>query len=443
MSEAPNSNYFFSDVYPEATAKYLAGCHQLVKSLFNSILSRDRPRREWFSNDVNYLYYMFYVHPKVLARDYEASIYGEKRGKSYSKSLVISKSYIGIYVKVKVESDYCYGNEYEYMYVVGVDNLSNKLFVNKVPRMPSEYADAVYYGKFYVAFTDDKAFWQIFGYNYDVDDSRQCVTIDSIGNYRVQGEIVITCEKTNDLFMRLINNFDSSIEDYLQALALDRMYGILMEIGYNPEITSIGRNVELNIDIKLNDKQFSNFVNNVTRAIKKYFDGVNNEIDYCYAKIFARTGDLGEITFHIVRRKNLDRINICVDYVGRETMHKSQLYNKVISELKSAFENTHRGDFEFWLGEHRIRVKNAYSLRMTYVPEIQPIFINELNISSNENAFAVYPDSVVQISHGEHGNKCIKFNDAFVVRFLTTSVDRRFTEERNKVVNYILSNSKI
>jgi hypothetical protein len=344
---------------------------------------------------------------------------------------------------VKVQTDYYYDNEYEYMYVVGVDNLSNRLFVNKVPRLPSEYADAVYYGKFYVAFTDDKAFWQIFGYDNDVDDSRPCVTIDIIGNYRIQGEIIMSAEKTDNLFMRLINNFDRSIEDYLQALAIDRMYGILMEIGYNPEITSIGRNVELNVDIKVNDKQFSNFVNNVTRAIKKYFDGVDNEIDYYYAKIFARTSDLGEITFHIQKRKDLDRINIYVDHDGRETMRKSQMYNKIVNELKNAFENTPRGDFEFWLGEHRIRVKNAYSLNMTYVPEIQPIFINQLNISSNENAFAVYPDSAVQISHREHGNKCIKFNDAFVVWFLTTSVDIRFIEERNKVVNYILSKSKI
>jgi len=443
MSEAPNSNYFFSDVYPETAAKYLAGCHPLIKDLFNSIINRDRPRIDWFSDDVNYLYYMFYVHPKTMARDYDASIFGQKRGKSYSKSLVISKSYIGIYVKVEVESDYHYNNEYEYMYVVGVDNLSNRLFVNKVPRLPSEYADAVYYGKFYVAFTDDKAFWQIFGYDYDVDDSRPCVTIDTVGNYRIQGEIIISAEKTDDLFMRLINNFDSSIEDYLQALALDRMYGILMEIGYSPEITSVGRDVELNVDINVNDKQFSNFVNSVTRAIKKYFDGVDNEIGVGYARIFARASDLGEITFHVIKRKDFDRINICVDYVGRETMHKSQLYNKVVDELKNAFENTPKSDFEFWLGEHRIKVKNAYSLRMSYMPTIQPIFINELNISSNENAFAVYPDSVVEISHREHGNKCIKFNDAFVIWFLTTTVDRRFTEERNKVVNYLLSNSKI
>jgi hypothetical protein len=428
MSENTSNTSFFY---------LLDNCHPLIKKLALSIFEKRKPKREWFSDDINYYYYMFYVRPKLTASDGYCYAFGNEIYKNHYKIIMISSNYIGISIKVEIKNHYY--TDYRYHeYVIGVDNLSRKLFVNKVGNMHLDTNNMMIYKYFGIIFTTDKTFWDIFGYNHDVDDGNNTVIIDNVGTYRVQGEVVLTVIKETDIAERVIGNFWADIVAYIRTLAIDRLLGVLIEIGYSPEIVKEDRHIELRVFMEINEKQFNKFVNNVVKALEKYFSEVkaNGECIKC------NTIDLGEITFCVKQSIAGDYISITVIYpyfFGER--QNCPIAAKLENELIKAFQNLPKSNFEFFVGEHRIKIKNAYSLRMTYVPEIQPIFINLVDVNSYENSFIVFHESTIEIEHREHGKKSIKFNDTYMISFTTTNIDNLFIRERNKVVNYVLSKS--
>jgi hypothetical protein len=290
---------------------------------------------------------------------------------------------------------------------------------------------------FGIIFVDDKTFWDIFGYDHDIDDGNEVVTIDNAGIYRAQGEVVLMVLEESDIAERIIRNFWTDTVDYIKALAIDRLLGVLMEIGYSPEIVREGRHIELRVVMKVNEKQFNKFVNNVVKALEKYFSDVKVDKE-C---ILCNTIDLGNITFYVRPSRGRDYISITVIYsYFFDERQNCPIIVKLENELIKAFKNIPRSDFEFCIGEHKIKIKNVYSLRMSYMPEVQPIFINKVDVNSYENSFVVFPNSAVEISHQEHGKKIIRFGDTYIIRFTTTNVSNLFIAERNKIVNYILAN---
>jgi len=426
MSENTSNTSFFS---------ILDDCHPLIKKLALSIFEKRKPKKEWFNDEINYYYYMFYVRPKLTACNGYFYIFGNEFYKNHYKTIMISSNYIGISIKFEIKDHYY--TDYRYHnYIIGVDGVRDKLFVNKVGNMHLDTNNMMMYKDFGIIFAADEKFWDIFGYDHDVDDGNDTVIIDDVGTYRVQGEVVLTVIKETDITERVISDFWTDVVAYIRTLAIDRLLGVITEIGYSPEIIREGRHIELRVFMKVNEKQFNKFVNNVVKALEKYFSDVKVDRDY----IKCNTIDLGEVTFYVKSSIGRDYISITVIYpYFFYEMQNCKIAVKIKNELIKAFQNLPKSSFEFFVGEHLIKVKNAYSLRMTYVPEIQPIFINQVDVNSYENSFIVFPNSVVEIEHREHGKKTIKFNDTYIIRFATTAIDNLFISERNKVVNYVLT----
>jgi hypothetical protein len=421
----------------------LDNCHPLIANLAKSILHNNKPKREWFSDDVNYFYYIRYVRPKLAARDGYYYCYGNDFHKSYTKSLYIAKNYLAIEVKVKISRIGYIDYHNFYIYMVGVDTTTNKLFVNRIPNtVIFDDADCIVLQNLRIIKIDDNKIHEILGYEFDVDNPNECVLLNTPGRYRVQGEIIMRLSKEIDFVKRVVDNFDRDIRDYIIALAQDKIYGVLLELGYNPQISRAGLDVNITVDINLSDKGFEKFVYNVVRGLKKYFDNMGGEVGAKYSHIYVSHPDLGNLIYHFENDKPLRRIRITCQHENVYEPVKGNVYIKTLNEIKNMFENLPRNDFEFLIGEHRIKVKNAYSLRMTYVPNIQPIFMNELRISSHDNRFLVDHNSLIEINHREHGKKVVRFGDSFIIEFDTTNVANTFLMERNKVVNYILAKNK-
>jgi len=419
----------------------LSDCHPLIASLFKTIISGKKPKRDWFSNDVNYYYYMFYIRRKLLARDGRFFVFGHEICKNYTKSLYIAKNYIVADIKVKISRLGMHDYYNYYTYVVGVDT-TYKLFVNRIPStIIIDDTDCITTKDLRIMKIDDNKIHEILGYDVDCDLD-EYTTINVAGRYRVQGEIIIRAIELINPLERVINDFDYDIKHYIIVLAQDRMYGTLLELGYSPRIHRVGPDVDITLDINANEKGFEKFVYNVAKGLSKYFYKISSEVDTKYATIYVSHHDLGNLIYHFQNYKFAKRIMITCQHEDIYQPTKGNIYLKTIDEIKNMFEKLPRDDFEFFIGEHRIKVKNAYSLRMTYTPEIQPIFINTLNVSSYENSFIVFQDSIVEITHREHGKKIVKFSGMFNIEFDTTNVANTFLMERNKVVNYILAKNK-
>jgi hypothetical protein len=406
-----------------------------------SILNNEKPKRDWFSDDVNYFYYIHYVRPKLTAKDGYYYCYGNDFHKSYIKSLYVAKNYIATEIKVKISrlgmSDYI---NY-YVYVIGIDRTYNKLFVNRIPSAITIFddADCIVLQNLRIIKIDDNKVREVLGYEFDVDNTNECVTISIPGRYRVQGEVIMILSKEIDFVKRVVDNFDRDIRDYIVALAMDRLYGVLLELGYSPIISRTNLDVDVTLNINLDDKNFEKFVYNVVKVLKKYFDNMGGEVGVRHSHIYVSHPDLGDLVYNFQNNKPLRRIRITCQHEYIYDPVKGNIYLKTIDEVRNMFEKLPKSNFEFFIGEHRIKIINAYSLRMTYTPEIQPIFLNQLSIGSHENGFIVFPDSSIEINHREHGKKVIKFGDTFIVEFDTTNVANAFLMERNKIVNYILA----
>jgi hypothetical protein len=171
------------------------------------------------------------------------------------------------------------------------------------------------------------------------------------------------------------------------VLAQDKIYGVLLELGYNPQISRAGLDVDITVDINLSDKGFEKFVYNVVRGLKKYFFNLGGEVGGRYSHIYLTDPDLGNLIYNFENDRKIGRVRITCQHEDIYEPVKGNIYLHIIDEIKNMFEKLPRDDFELFVGEHKIKVKNAYSLRMTYTPEVQPIFMSELRISSHDNRF--------------------------------------------------------
>ena len=415
-------------------------------------------RKDYFTNEVHYKYYVRYVKPKLsMIVDTPVYSYRVRRYRYYdtyevihSCSIYVSQSYILISIDRKLYEVYSDNskssrNYHEYNYLLGF-NSDGKLFINKVDNHPTDYDLPIVIlignGSYSLSKTNDNAIRRVLGYDHDVDGDSE-VVIDSDGIYRVQGEIVISVrmlEGIEDYYKWIVDRLKTQITDLVEALITDRISSILIDLGFNISVAGID-------NILINDAQrLENTLSDKLKAlsialleeIKKNFDVTKYELRYDqyydYVKISVDTEYYGsfDITVDYDRRLGFNRYgNI------RITIFHSNsgiIENKILEDLYNQLRNISKRDFKHVLGNHYIEVKNALSTNITYKPFITPLLVRFNELRLDNNLYYVDKDSEILISHKEHGICRVRITKPSLIEITTTVINNDYYGEINRVV---------
>jgi len=415
-------------------------------------------KKEYFTNETHYKYFMRYVKPKLSmivnnpTYTYKVKEWGYKRiyEVKHDCSIRVSQSYLVISFYRKLYrvwdiNDKSLVSDREYHYLMGF-NSDGKLFVNRVLNRPTDYdlpiVVLVGNGSYDIATTKDDEVRRILGYNYDVDGDSEIV-IDNDGIYRVQGEIVISThmiDSIEDYYKWIIDRVKSEITDLVETLVTDRIAALLIDMGFN--ITTFGidritiQNVqrcEDTIDDKIKTLSIA-----LLEEIKKNFDVTNYNIEFKgysdSVSINVNTELYGDFSVSI-SYSGVSRWNMYGD-IFINVFHPTGgiLESKIVEDLYEQLKKTNRRNFKHVLGNHYIEVKNALSTNITYKPPITSLLIPFNEIRLDNNLYYVDKDSEIIVSHKEHGICRIKITKPSLILFTTTSIHENYQGEVNRVV---------
>lgn len=385
-----------------------------------------RLSRSEFSSKTHYLYYKQYVMPKILSKDYGHTIY-------------LAENYIVLKLRnIKYKT--------VYTYLLGLDN-SGKLFVNKLAIDPNITSLVGYDDKSdtYIYTTTDKDIYRLLGYNEQMDGQEEITISD--GTYRVQGEIMLSVTKINDnedMYIILKDSMTFDITTYARLLLLDKINIALNNIGFNTEIEE-GR-IEPNIIItgayRRDDKNVKDklvkLAHKLIVELNKYIPVKLINIDVKnwgpYVAMYLSNDKFGEFRIEINvtlppygQKYGNARVRISIT---NNAPIITYLKNDLLNELKKL----QKTEFEFALGNHLVKLKNVISSNITYTPPIKPLTIQTRVLSNGGTEYFVFNDSEIMLKHNEHGETRIKFNGIYIIRFMTTNINRDYNSEINRIV---------
>jgi hypothetical protein len=384
----------------------------------------------------------------VLSKDEYVVKYDDDYYKYVNQLFVIlSKSYMLLYFRKKIyrrpwyknDDDYNLHSEKNVGYLYGFNN-DGLLFVNKVyPVVLFDYTIPQVVGfknNIAIYTTSDDAIYVVLGYKYDVGELSEII-VNEEGVYRVQGEILLNTlfvSSIEDYYRRVIDSLESQLRGYIHSVILDLIASILVNLRFNisfsrtpgglPEISLIDiRRRRDNTYSKLKYLAYE-LVDNLKTVmeIDSYKIRLNDNGDIDDIKIHSRYyGDfiieflLGRIRYGHVYGDVLVRLLINNDGLIMEEL-KTDLYNQLKQLRKSTFEHV--------IGNHKITIENALSSEITYTPPIRTQILSTTPIHLSDNYYYVDRDSIVTITHNEHGITKVRFNKPSFISFGITDIDR-------------------
>jgi len=415
--------------------------------------------RTAFTSDVHYEYYKQYVVPKIsmVGKTYVKKYRwcrGCKEENYKHMKINVSNSYIVIeiidYSIVLNEKNdpYYYRSEpsqHYYTYVLGLDS-NGKLFVNKVDwGIPySATIEKRKVGSIEIYEFEDKHIMDMLGFDRSTDALEDVIIIEK-GRYRVQGEIIANLnswrfENVNsldDFRLYLRSSIRILVEEYIGYLAYDRVSQYLVNSGFNISLQRI--NSRLYIAIVDSHK---GGVDRFRRAIAIAADlrdrlgGHNFEaINYGSAAKF-RCNDpmVGEIELVVLS----DRVpygrrygNILIDV---KVVEQGRVFDEIMKDVDQQLQRLRPRNYRFMIGNHLIDIERSISGNLSYMPNIQPLILPSRPLTINLNAYYVDSDSVMRISHPEHGVNVVRFARPFVLEIGTTNISQDYPGEVNRIL---------
>jgi hypothetical protein len=439
-------------------------------------------REHHFSDLKHYNMYKQFVVPKLKLVGKAFSV--RKRVHKYlyyiTLEVVLTKNYCVLkfnknrYILEFVNNGYgSYSTQAEYVgrktdsYLLGF-NSDGKLFVNKIPLDYIDYRDSSIkgydlYSRYGVAVirAEDSFVSNILGYSNDYADRERIIIMES-GNYRVQGEVILSaikvnCSNVSETIGDLgpIGIVHEALIDYLRRYIANELMRALIDIGFNVQYAR-----ELNlrhishrhvviipecIPIRTNFSELRLYANLVIKALSKALNGYNI--------IYNPENVRDVIEFRIANDMINAEIQLDAVAIDRESTYASiilipntididttKLYWILFNELREALKNVKPQDYTIVIGNHVINIRNAIALNIEYVPLAKPRIpvLSDWVIRFNLGYYYVDNSSIIEINHKEHGSVTIQFNGKYLIEFRTNNVDRSHISEWNRAVLYTL-----
>jgi hypothetical protein len=409
--------------------------HPKLKQLLVYTILGKKPPKDLF-DEISYNYYLSYIKPKISRAI---------KNKDHDIQIYVSPNYMIYSIPVFYNP---HQRTYYYNYILGIDN--DEIFVNRIYLPPSSYqsfyirlADNIV-----IILTDNDAIYNTLGYDIDMGE-REEVVIEAIPykqpphhpvSIRVQGDIVLQLVNYNNTNLTWYIPTDP-ILNHVTILLIDIINRILLDYGLSTRI--IDNIIYLpSVAPRKNDTKYLSKLASLLHKrleevmgkeeIELYVDEHHTIYEMrvkspynCRVACFTEGGGLNNPYNHIGVRVD------CLTYPEEPALLVRELLNEVIE----AINNTPPSNYEFNIGNHFIRLTNVKSLSFSYRPARQPITLNEHIINvRNPRTFIVFPNSVIEMQHPQHGLKTIRFKDSFIVRLEHIQTHENFTRERNRVV---------
>jgi hypothetical protein len=374
-------------------------------------------------------------------RDAEFFIQYVYRFRKYLKTVVIAPHYLEVVLEGEIRVGGRTGN-IRRMYIVGVNDYKDTLFVNEVNTYVGKYD--LYYDSNGIAYkyADDSDFREAFGYDVDVLTPRITLGVDGdnfMKSFRVSGEVVFEVVRADiDYYVERL--FKDHVRRYIAYLVSDFIARLLLDNGFSipssPEFAGIVPNtvrlfvpgaVTRNTNLEKVKMAFKRMLEDYFTTVEMKDGGI----------IRASTDDFDVIIdLNVDYRYGEPRGDLVIDISMPfdPDAENRKYYVEIMSDIKKnvrelmSSEQTH----VVHVGNHLIRLENALPINFTYEPKIKPVFYPPISITVfNPMEFIVTPKTKIVIEHVEHGAREITFDDTYVLRIRTTNVANDYIEKRN------------
>jgi len=407
---------------------------EIAKVLFtDNVEIARRTASAYFMDGQHAEYFMRYVYPF------------RKR----IREMTFSENYLGIRM---VNKNYEFSNG---IYVIGVNDFADGLFINH----SDSYWDSPIIliaskddGK-QIQITTDNSFRKLLNYDIDVLEPKALISIKTPNGvaYRVSGEIVFYVSPIDDNFVKLF--FMPQVQRLLSYIIADKILRLLLDHGFNPMFTGFHlNNAVISISGALTGKLLDRDAVKESRAVifafkdmlAKYFNILNVEMNVDNPR-FGNTiiidDDFVVANVWIIfdrRQWGHDHADLSIEIGIDDGNEKTRnTLNSIISDIKDSILNelkeSDRTDV-FNVNGHVITVRNGLPLNITYEPQLKPQLLEPLMLTAHEpSIFMVSPRSIVKISHVQHGEKELTFDNNYVITIRTTAISSEQIRKMNVI----------
>ena len=418
-----------------------------------------RLSRILFTSDIHYDYYNVYVKPKIslVGKTYEkksVARYADKERHHTTMNITISDNYIVIGFIRSIERirdrdrSYYYGDDIRTtsnVYLLGLDS-SGKLFVNKVDWvLPIEGSKIIKdTNNIAIYEIEDRVIKSMLGFDISTDALEE-VIISNGGRYRIQGEIVMTLngwrfgdiKSIEDLKRYIESTLSLQISSYVWYLALDKLALVLSNMGYSispVRIDGVERLavIESHRGVEEGRRKAAALAKELCYNISCKDLFIDEYM--LVMKAYVHDADIGDMVLNIVNN-GVPYGERYGDILIRLDLEKpGRLKDILLEDLRKQLERLRPRNYRFAIGNHIIEIENAISTNLSYMPNIQPLILPSRPLSTNLDAYYVDSESIVRISHPEHGINIIRFARPFAAEFGTTNISSRYPGEVNRLL---------
>ena len=378
-----------------------------------------------FVDDYHYEYYRRYIQPKM--KNGRISFLGISETGTY----ILVKTTIRR--KQKTWDGYCFV-DYDYLYLF--INSHGKFYVNKLHDFLGSAKDNING----INILSDEDIYYTLGFRYNITEGEES-RIEIPGIYLVQGEIMIHAYKPEDYQQYIINRFSDEIDRFINMYRAWKVSQTLHSLRISNTVeseTNIMIHEILPISLRRNSKREYKILESLGKVLLRKYIAIEKELIYndYYVSIKVRD-ETGEYLIEIHGWKN-GVWSSRGDDVGIVLKAISNNIDEIVEDLKNEIKELPRITYNRIIGNHNINITNCIPLRLSYIPKLFNVYNISIHYNDNEDGIVVFPDSELVISHDEHGEKRIRFNEIFIISFRETNVDPNFSREFSRAALYSL-----
>jgi hypothetical protein len=398
----------------------LAG--MLIKRDLVNYSTHKKFAKMWFS-DLHRDYYLTYV----------------AKSRKYIRSIVIAQNYIIVHVR------YPGVWSLNKWYAIGIDTDTDTLFVNMVHAPPPPGNDLVQAYKDndveVVHVTDQYVKRFVFGYDTDVRDNEYTIGLGALPDrqFRVQGDIMFNVVRYNGID-NVLGWAHGEILRYVAYLLADKITALLTDYGISTELTVVNtptlRNLyAIRIMGGTDSSRWSRYAQRnrgrIAKILSEYFD-TKVETPGSFNRVEVSDGTIRGV-LDIESRAYFNN-HIGDTFIVIREVFANEIVNKMLRDITELIDTLTPVDMVRNVGNHRIELKHVVPISFSYTPDIKPLYLDPQTIYiMSRNSFIVDRDTIVSISHKEHGVRRVKFAGKYVLNITMTHHDNDDAAQRNRV----------
>jgi hypothetical protein len=354
---------------------------------------------------------------------------------------------------IYIANSYLFVTTSMYRYVIGIADGDVRLFVNKVSREPvgGELVASFNRGERLIniyAMSDEEV-WGILGFKYNAVGEE--VLIDKPGVYRVQGDLLIVVDERRpfDLVSALSDAQERLLADVLLRLLTEMRVSVRVEISNNIIVPMKIPVKDPKMATKHMDTVISTVVEKVSTQLYERLRelGLAGKLEpiLTWKTIIRAGGEYANCDIHVFDGGTTHgydalpyaRMNLVISPRCSPHIMEGTLLERMYSDFLQLYKPR---NFELSLGNHHIKMDNVHSATVRYKPKWQPLLLGDLVVETNvsQGWYHVTPESVITITHDEHGIVTVKFVKEFSVRFRTLNLGEEHDQERNAIAFNLL-----